>query len=254
MKNSFHVFVCKNYEHVCDELAQKVLSLSKRVIARAGVFNLMLAGGTTPKGLYLRMSGPDFRDQFDWHKIHLFWGDERWVPTDDIRSNYRMVAESLLTRIDIPPENIHPMITTKKEEPEATALHYEEEFIKHFQLSPGEFPRFDLILLGMGQDGHVASLFPKSAEAEERKRLVVTALHEDIEEPRITVTVPVINQAAHVFFMVCGIEKSQVVQLALEPAEGSPVMPAHLVHPSSGELSWYIDNSTASMLKKVHAQ
>lgn len=244
------LFILKNYDLLCEEVTHKILTLSNRVIEKKGQFRIALAGGVTPKGLYLRMSDSNYKNLFDWQKIHFFWGDERWVPTDHIRSNYRMVAEALLTRVDIPPENIHPMIT-KKEDAESTAMHYQEHLIKQFELEGGELPNFDLVLLGVGHDGHVASIFLDSPSMKENERMAMASLHVDIEEPRITLTLPVINNADQIFIMASGIEKADAVQKALEPESEQGVLPVHLVEPEHGSVSWFLDSSAASHLRKA---
>ena len=239
-----------HYERLCEALAEKILSLSEKAIKKNDRFVIALAGGSTPKGLYRRMSEAPFHDQFNWQKTHFFWGDERWTPIDDISNNYRMVAEALLARIDIPPENIHPIVTTK-ENPETMAVHYEEELRSFFRLKRSDLPMFDLVLLGVGQDGHTASLFSGTLAIEERERLVVATSHEDVEEPRVTLTLPAINHAENIIFVVTGTEKAYIVREILQPMEDRPVLPAQMIWPDHGTLSWYLDQAAASYLARV---
>ncbi len=243
-KKNIQVFVCDHYRHVCDELTEKILSISKVAIQNKGRFNMALAGGTTPKGVYMRMADKDYQKKFAWHQMHFFWGDERWVHIGDIRNNYRMVAEALLTKVDIPIENIHP-ITTKEETPEHSAVLYEKELTAHFNLKKGEFPEFDLILLGLGPDAHVASLFPGNSVLKEEKRLAVPVIEKEIEEPRVTLTFPVINHAKHVIFMVTGMDKANALHMVFETKPKEP-LPAQMVFPVNGYLTWFVDKPAIS--------
>lgn len=249
-KTEIQVFIHENYTRLCEELVKKVLALSKRAIRANGFFNIAISGGSTPKGLYLKMSDSNYRNEFDWHQIHFFWGDERWVPPTHLRSNYRMAAEALLTKVDLPVQNIHHIIT-REGDPASSSLQYEQELTNHFGLRKDEYPKFDLFLLGLGQDGHTASLFPGDSALHETRRLVVPVIDADLEEPRITMTLPVINHAQNIIFMASGIEKSHVVQMVLEPETGLPLLPAQLVSPDPGVISWYVDKLAASKLKKI---
>ena len=248
-KPDFELIICDNYHQLAEQVVKRILDLSRTTIKNRGVFSIALSGGSTPKGLYFRMASPDYRNQFKWNQIHFFWGDERWVPIDDIRSNYRMAAEALLTKCDIPPENIHP-IKTKEVTPEVSAGLYEQDLVSHFKLRKSELPRFDLILLGVGQDGHIASLFPGNKALTEKKKFVVSTSVEDVEEPRVTLALPVINQAHHVIFMVSGVEKAAIVGQVLGKSGRKDILvPAQLVDPERGTRSWFIDKAAMSVLE-----
>ncbi|MBM2841757.1 MAG: pgl, partial [Bacteroidetes bacterium] len=179
--------------------------------------------------------------------VHLFWGDERCVPPDDPESNYRMVHEALLRHIGIPPENVHRI---KGElDPALTAREYEEEIRRAFGVNENAIPRFDLILLGLGEDGHTASLFPGTSALQEKQRIVTEVYVEKLESHRITITLSVINNAFHVFFLVSGKSKAQILGAVLNE---SPVSyPAQLVRPVAGELQWLVDQDAASQLAMV---
>lgn len=247
-KTRFELVVCNNYHQLANEIAKRVLDLSRIAIKNHGEFKIALSGGSTPKGLYLRMAETDLRHEFKWHAFHFFWGDERFVPITDIRSNYRMAAETLLTKCDIPVENIHP-IKTKEITPEESAHLYEEDLKSYFNLKKGEFPEFDLILLGLGHDGHTASLFPGNPALDEKERLAVAVSDPEVEEPRITLTLPVINRAKHVICMVSGTEKAAILNTVIgESPRKDHALPAQLVQPEKGTLSWYVDKSAMSML------
>ncbi len=249
-KNRFELIVCPNYQQLSTEITKRILELSRIAIKNKGEFTIALSGGSTPKGLYLRMAEADFRNEFKWPSIHFFWGDEKWVPIADIRNNYRMVAEAFLAKCDVPVENIHP-IKTKEASPEVSANLYEADLISHFKLKKGEFPKFDLILLGLGQDGHVASLFPGNPALEEKKRLAVSVKAEEVEEPRVTLTFPVINHAQNIIFMVSGKEKATILNTVLGNGKHIEGMssPAEWVQPDKGTLAWYADKSAMSILE-----
>lgn len=246
-KSDVLLTVCKNYELLCDVVTKQILETSRRVLETQDRFTLALSGSVTPKGVYTRMASRDYHNEFDWHRFHFFWGDERWVPPDHVKSNYRMVAEALLTRVDIPIENIH-FVKTKEGNPETSALHYEEELTSFFGLRKGQMPRFDLMLLGLGIDGHTSSLFPNTSAVAETKRLVVSNDIPDIEEPRVTLTFPVINHAAAVFFLVSGSEKSEILHTVLEGGLRDVMLPAQRVRPKDGSLHWFVDKAAASLL------
>jgi len=209
--------------------------------------NAALSGGSTPRATYVGLArswlhAPDGSP--DWTRVHLFWGDERYVPPDDPQSNYRMAREALIDHVPIPPENVHPVPTTVGDAREA-ARQYEAELVKAFGLKPGEVPRFDLILLGMGADGHVASLFPGTAALEETKRLVVANWVPALETWRITMTLPVLNHAANVMVLVSGKEKSETLRRVLKGPHTPPLLPAERLKPTNGTLTWLVDRDAA---------
>ena len=248
-KSRFELVVSNNYHQLATELAKRVLELSRSAIKARGEFTIALSGGTTPKGLYLRMTESDLRNEFKWQSMHFFWGDERWVPFDHIKSNYRMAAEVMLAKCDVPVENLHP-IRTKEGFPDDGAKLYEEELTNHFKLKKGEFPEFDLILLGLGHDGGIASHFPGNPSLEEKKRLAVAVTDSEAEEPRVTLTIPVINRARHIIYIVSGREKAGILNTILTSGGSSDViLPAQLVQPEKGTLSWYVDKAAMAVLE-----
>ncbi|MGC8783373.1 MAG: 6-phosphogluconolactonase [Armatimonadota bacterium] len=217
---------------VADALADEV---SQR-LRQQSLFSLVLAGGNTPRALY-RLLATEYRQQIDWSRVHLFWGDERYVPHDHPASNFRMARETLIAPLNIPPENIHPMPTDAASPDDAARL-YEQELRTFF----GRIPRFDLVLLGIGADGHTASLFAGTAALKERKRWV--AVGEAPVEPRVrlTLTLPVLNAAQTVYFLVTGADKAEAARRVL--IENAP-LPAALVLPEDGELIWWLDKQAA---------
>jgi 6-phosphogluconolactonase len=177
----------------------------------------------------------------------FFWGDERLVPPDDAESNYRMARETLLSKVPIPPANIF-RVPTEDSDAQAVAESYEQTLRKFFHAGAGEFPRFDLILLGMGPDGHTASLFPESAALQEKSRLVVANWVEKLKTSRITFTLPLLNAARCVAFLVGGMDKATVLREVLEGKAPGEKYPSKLVRPSDGKLIWFVDRAAASEL------
>lgn len=236
----------RNDMSVC--LAERFVALAQAAVAAYGRFTVALSGGSTPKSLYGLLTVPAYHDRIPWDQTHLFWGDERCVPHDSPESNYHMVKESLLAKIDIPTANVHPTAGQDRD-PQAAASEYESTLRQEFQLSGGLLPCFDLILLGLGPDGHTASLFPGTAALNESTRLVVANYVEKFKSYRITFTLPVLNSASHVVFMVAGEDKAEILPQVLKP---EPVLyPAQLIRPSQGSLEWYVDQAAAGNLDRT---
>jgi len=212
-------------------------------VQQHGRFCVALSGGSTPRSLY-RLLASGAIPSLPWQKTLIFWGDERHVPPDHADSNYRMVQEALLSRVALPSENVFRI---KAENPDAAgaALDYEKILTECFRLKPGQFPSFDLILLGTGTEGHTASLFPDSAALAERQRLVVSNWVEKLHTDRITFTLPVLNHAACVMFLVSGRDKAAIVHELLNPNQNAGQLPAQMVQPIDGELLWFLDKDAA---------
>ena len=223
--------------------AAEFIALASTAIRRHGKFTVALSGGSTPKSLYSVLA----RSALPWDKIFFFWSDERHVPPDHPDSNYRMAKEALLSKVPVPPENIF-RVRAEEKDANVVAKDYEEALKLFFRLKPGEFPRFDLILLGLGPDGHTASLFPNTAALNETKRLVVANWVEKFKTNRITFTYPVLNYAACVIFLVSGGDKSEIVREVLENPGAD--LPSQKVHPANGRLLWLLDKDAASKLSK----
>ena len=208
------------------------------------LFTLVLSGGETPRALY-QLLATEFRDQIDWTKVHLFWGDERYVHRTDPRSNFRMVKESLLDHVSLPAANVHPM-PTELPHPEEAALEYEAFLRKFFHSPPESWPAFDLILLGLGGEGHTASLFPRSPALGEQQRWIVS-VRVPAEPPlRLTLTLPALNHASQIYFLASGVKKAQAVRAGTSAATSDGSCPAALVRPQNGNLIWWIDQAAAA--------
>jgi 6-phosphogluconolactonase len=214
-----------------------------------GLFSVALSGGSTPKGLYrLLATDPTLRAQVPWDKTHAFWGDERHVPPTDADSNYRMADEAMLSKVPIPPAHVHRI---KSEHPDAgqAAEDYEQTLRAFFHSPEGQLPRFDLVFLGLGPEGHTASLFPGTKGLHEEKRLVVSNWVGKFYTDRITMTAPVLNNAACVIFLVTGDDKALPLKAVLEGPYEPEQLPAQLIRPKHGRLLWLIDEVAARLLQ-----
>jgi len=216
-----------------------------RCIAKHGRFVIALSGGNTPKRLYQLLATPEFSNNIPWKKVFLFWSDERFVPQTDAESNYRMVKENLLDHISIPKKNIFP--TPVKNSPKLGAAKYEASIKKIFAYKE---PVFDWILLGVGEDGHTASLFPGTNILKKKKRLVKEVWIEQKQTWRISFTLPLINKAAQVIFLVAGKEKAKIVATALANKKTKSLLPVQLVQPGKGIIYWLLDDEAAASIKK----
>lgn len=219
---------------------------------RENFFACALSGGTTPQLMFrelARRAGESPIPAGFWNHIHLFWGDERDVPPDNPSSNYRAAREALLETIEIPACNIHRIMPERGGAVKA-AEEYETELKTFFSLSKGGIPRFDLVFLGMGEDGHTASIFPASAALNENVRLVSAPWVAKLNAFRITLTPPAINNAACIIFLVTGAEKAGAVQQVLEGSYMPEQLPAQIVNPKSGKLIWLLDRAAASQISK----
>jgi 6-phosphogluconolactonase len=234
------IVLCRDIAELSRQSAERFSQLALESVEEAGRMTVALSGGSTPKHLYSLLALPDYKDRIPWKNVQLFWGDERCVPPDHSESNFRMAQEALLSRIQIPAENIHRM--SGEIQPQAAAAEYEKELQKFFGLNSGGLPRFDLILLGIGEDGHTASLFPGSNALNETKRLVVAPFIEKLKSFRLTLTLPVLNNAANLGFLVAGPSKADAVKQAFS---GSSDLPAARVQPVNGKLTWLITRDAA---------
>lgn len=227
--------------------AEEVVRTANESVAQRGRFTIALSGGSTPKSLY-NLLATNARTTLPWDRMFFFWGDERHVPPTDPDSNYRMADEAMLSKVPVPPGNVFRF---PAEDPDAAAVAdaYEKTLRKFFQISAAGVPRFDLILLGMGPDGHTASLFPGTAALQEKTRLVVANWVEKLKTNRLSLTLPVLNAGQCVMFVVSGIDKAAVLRTVLED-KGAPgeQYPAKLVQPADGKLIWLVDRAAASAL------
>ena len=224
------------------------LNSARETVDAGGRFTVALAGGTTPKSVYARLAESAGDPGVPWAEMHFFWGDERHVPPDHPESNARMAREALLDRVPIAPSQIHRIKAEMTDAHEAAAG-YEAELRAFFHLAASGWPRFDFVLLGLGADGHTASLFPGTAALSEQERLVVATTVEKLGE-RITLTAPVLNQARRVVGLVSGDNKAEAVAAVLEGSRQPHRYPGQMVQPIDGELIWLLDRAAASKLSE----
>ncbi len=223
--------------------AEFFVALSKKTIASQGRFIVALSGGSTPRRLYTLLGSLPYRNDIGWKQVHVFWADERCVPEYHEESNFKLAVDTLLSRVAIPRENIHRI--RGEDGPERAAEEYERNIRSFFGTT--EFPVFDLILLGAGEDGHTASLFPGSPALRERTRLAAAVHLEPPKPGRVTLTLPVLNHAAQTLFLASGNAKAGVVHAVLE--NRNPLhYPAGLIQPVQGGVSWFVDTQAAGLL------
>src|SRR6266851_2391918 len=228
---------------VAEAAARHVVELSQAAISARGRFSIALSGGSTPRDLHLRLASPPLVDQVDWSRVHVFFGDERCVPPEDERSNYRMAAETLLSKVPIPPDHIHRM--RGELPPEIAAQDYERELREFFGDEP---PSLDLILLGMGDNGHTASLFPGLTAVHEQQRWVVAEYVDEVGMWRLTLSPVVLNLAREVLFLVAGAAKAAMLRRVLQGPYSPGQLPAQVVRPPLGEVFWLVDAAAAAEL------
>jgi 6-phosphogluconolactonase len=234
--------VLKTATDLFEAAAAEFAAQASAAVQANGKFFVALSGGSTPKTLYSLLAT---KRNIPWDKVCIFWGDERHVPPDQPESNYRMANEALLSKVPVRPENIF-RIHAEEKDAAAAALQYEQTLKDFFHLSAGEFPRFDLIFLGVGPDGHTASLFPGTVALNESKRLVVSNWVDKFNTDRITFTFPVLNAAACVIFLLSGADKAATLQEVLE--NKSADLPSQKVSPANGRLIWMVDEPAARTL------
>jgi len=218
----------------CNEL-EKLVSRKKEIF-------LCLSGGSTPEIIYQTLS-KNYKTKIDWNKVNLFWGDERCVPPESDQSNYGMTKKYLLNFIDIPTKNIHYI--NGENDPEREAFRYSDE-IKKIVSNKIKYPKFDVVMLGLGEDGHTASIFPDQMEVIDSDKLCEVTLHPSTKQKRITLTGKIFNNAERVIFLVTGKSKATIVKKVLQ--ERKKIFPAEFIQPENGELDFFLDSDAASLL------
>lgn len=242
-----NIQIAADADELARNAAEVLLTHSQDAILAKGVFTIALSGGSTPKRLYELLADPNqpFRDQFPWDQTHFFWTDERHVPPDHAESNYRMVLEAMLAHVPVPDVNVHRMFSERVDAHD-TAFEYESQMRDFFNITNGEFPRFDFVLLGLGTDGHTASIFPSSEVLQEKRRLVAAPFVEKLKTHRLTMTLPVLNNGAQIIFLVSGEEKAQILRDVVQVIPSQ--FPAQAVKPTNGELTWLVDSAAAKLV------
>ncbi len=239
------VRVFDDAEAIARAAVETFARLAHEAIEERGTFSVALSGGTTPRRVYELLASDEQRERVQWPKVHVFFGDERAVPPDHAESNYRMASEALLSRVPIPSENVHRIEGLG--DAAANASDYESVMRGFF--GDTEWPRFDLVFLGMGDDGHTASLFPETTALEESRVWVASNWVEKLGVWRITLTAPAINAARRVLFLITGASKAERLREVLNGARDPKRLPSQIIRPRDGALEWYVDRAAASKLE-----
>jgi 6-phosphogluconolactonase len=237
----FKIF--SNSETLSQGIAELFATTAEQAVACRGRFSVLVSGGETPRRTYELLAREPFRQRIPWNSVHLFWGDERCVAASDPRSNAQMVRRTLLDKVPLPEQQIHPIICDTT--PQTAASAYETVLRSHFT---DGIAHFDLVMLGLGDDGHTASLFPGSGALNEQYCWVTTAQKPGEDIMRVTLTAQPLNQAELVVFLVAGTRKSSVLRKVLERPHTPDMLPAQLIKPVNGRLLWYVDESAARFL------
>src|ERR1700681_4295652 len=241
-----NIEVFKDNDQLAHALAEWITSLIEETLRRKEQFSLVLSGGNTPKKLHRLLASSPYKERIDWKKIYVFWGDERAVPLEDERNNARMAFDTLLDKVDIPKEQIHIMDTGLS--PDAAAMQYEEILTEYFGTDILPAKTFDLVLLGMGDDGHTLSLFPGTPVIHEEKSWVAGFFLKAQDMYRITLTKNIVNRADHIVFIISGKDKAHALYEVLEGERNPDLYPSQVIIPTQGELHFFIDEAAASEL------
>ena len=231
------------YDQLLEFSAQQLVAIIRETLAEKERFSCALAGGKSPEKLY-QMLGKYKKEKF-WNRVHIFSTDERFVPPSHDFNNFAMIRRNLLMNVPIPEKNCHPMPVSEKSA-DSAAHQYIGQLKKFFQLKEGELPRFDLVLLGVGEDGHTASLFPVVPQWMEKSRFVISLKHPQVEYERLSLTLPVFNSARHAVFFIHGAKKADVLYRILRTDEK---LPSACIQPKNGELHFWLDREAG---KKIH--
>lgn len=247
-----HIKVLRNSDALVEVAAERFVALATEAIRAYGHFHVALSGGTTPKSLYAMLATDRYAARVDWSRVHVFWGDERCVPPADPMSNYRMVRETLIDHVTLPDEHVHRI--RGEDDPAAAAASYERELRNVFRTPVGppmHGARFDLVLLGMGANGHTASLFPGLTAVSEQERWVTAAYVAEVSMWRVTCTPVVFNTAAAVVFLVVGPDKAAMLRQVLEGPHQPAVLPAQVIAPGDGSVCWLLDADAGTNLTQA---
>lgn len=243
MRPKRKTLIFEDIDAICSFVIEKWRKIGGESVRKKGRFTVAVSGGRTPLRLYQKLSR---EDGLPWKETHIFLADERFVPPEDQESNYRTVKENLIDRADIAPENVHPLPAGKNTQ--QSAERYEDLLRAHFGTGLGRFPRFDLIILGVGKDGHTASLFPEGEAVHEKRRFVSVVKLDKLKNERITLTLPVINNAENVILLAAGREKADIIKEIVEKDRND--LPASRVRPRRGKAVFLLDSQASSLLAK----
>lgn len=242
METFTEVRIFSEPKNVYKAIAKELIKMVQN--SKQEIFDIALSGGNSPKGLFKKIS-KKYADKIPWERIHLWWGDERCVPPTDEQSNYKMTVDYLISKVNIPEKNIHRI--HGEEDPELEALRYSQEMEESLN-SRGKAPVFDLIILGLGDDGHTASIFPDQLDLFEHEDNCAVANHPLTGQKRITITGNVINNANQIFFLVTGSNKALRVSEIMNDNDAAQLLPAYYISPKNGQLIWFLDDKAAAQI------
>ncbi|MDX2019818.1 MAG: 6-phosphogluconolactonase [Deltaproteobacteria bacterium] len=242
-----NIVIAKDADTVAKRVAHDLVAAARLAASAQRRFALALSGGTTPKLLYQHLSGPEFVNEMPWHCLELFWGDERCVPPNAADSNFHMASEVMLNHVPIRAEQIHRIVGENA--PEAESARYADEIRNVVERQRGGLPRFDWVLLGMGDDGHTASLFPEQ-ELQAANELCGVASHPSTGQKRVSFTYELINAASHVAFVVTGANKANMLATIIGRVPGREKFPAARINPRAGNTTWYLDRAAGKDIAK----
>jgi 6-phosphogluconolactonase len=243
-QSSYEILICADVAELAREAARRFAELAEVFVGSAGRFTVALSGGSTPKAMYSVLAEKPFADSLPWRSIYFFWGDERCVAPDHAESNYRMANEALLSKVPVPRENVF-RIPAEDADHERAAANYSATLRKFFG---EEWPHLDLVLLGMGADGHTASLFPGTAALRVKDRIAVANHVQKLQSWRITLTAEAINRALNIIFLVAGLDKAATLKEVIEGPRDPEKYPSQLIDPNYNSLLWMVDEAAASRL------
>ncbi len=246
------IYIAESPSAVAADAVETFVRLSQRASPSAP-FRVALSGGSTPKLLYGLLASETFKNEVPWRDIQFFFGDERWVPPTSRDSNYKLAKDELLSKVDVDTTYVFP-IPTEGISPDDSATQYEGTLRRQFRAGEGEVPHFDLIFLGMGDDGHTASIFPHTAPINETKRLVVAHYVDKLATDRVTLTPPVLWKAAEVIFLVSGDAKAPALKEVLEGEYNPEEYPSQLLRKAKGTVTWLLDRAAAAQLEGRYAE
>lgn len=247
IKNQDGLKISKDINSLCDRVVQRIIQCANVAIDQNGVFHFALAGGSTPKVVFERLAAPENNNQIDWQKTHIWFGDERCVPAEHSDSNYRMANQSLLSVVSIPTTNIHRI--QGELSPELAAISYADQLGQNLPINDQGFPVFDLMLQGLGPDGHTASLFPGTPALEIDDKIATAVYVEKMDSWRVSLTFPVLNAAKNLIFLVAGESKQEILVDIFHQTDSTRTpYPVEMLKPS-GVIEWYVDGDAATLVK-----
>ena len=240
------IVVSRDLESAYTLAAETIVNLAQQAVSDRGKFTIALSGGSTPKKLYELLASPAWQPKFPWAKTDFFWGDERYVSSSDPASNFHMTQQAMLSKVSVLGSHVHRVLT-EKDAPEAARL-YEQEIRKVVPSGTDGLPQFDLVLLGLGTNGHMASLFPYQPALREKSKIVIAEQIDEVKMVRLTFSAPLINAARQIVFVALGNDKATVVRDVITGVFDPERLPAQLARPTHGKLTWILDPASADKL------